>query len=159
MMLIIESMLMISTMFMLSTHPVTMSIIILSQTIMICLSSGLFCNNFWFSYMLFLTMISGLMILFMYMTNVASNEKFKKMKMIKTLSLITIILIMLNVFIDKFFYQMNFYYPNNMTLVMMKFYNYPSNNLLFMMMIYLLMTMIMTVKISEIKEGALRQKN
>nr|QUB07017.1 NADH dehydrogenase subunit 6 [Cassidinae sp. N35] len=154
----------LSIMFMMFKHPVSLMMIILLQTILICLMCGLMANLWWFSYMLFMVMIGGLLILFMYMTNVASNEKFKSSKIKNTLFKIIIMSTMIFYLLKDNFYSYiqtskwsNF---NNLSteMIIMKYYSYPSNMILFTIMIFLLMTMIMTVKVTEMKKGALRQK-
>nr|APX39458.1 NADH dehydrogenase subunit 6 [Cassida denticollis] len=153
---------MMSIMFMIFKHPVSMMMMILAQTILVCCLCGLMTNIWWFSYMLFMVMIGGLLVLFMYMTNVASNEKFKNMK-IKYMIVPTLVMIFALLKTENFsnFIKISDWMNLNdesFNIIIMKYYNYPSNMILFIMMIYLLMTMIMTVKITDMTKGALRQK-
>jgi len=57
-------------------HPLAMGLILLIQTIFICLLRGLLIKSFWFSYILFLIFIGGILVLFIYVTSLASNEIF-----------------------------------------------------------------------------------
>nr|YP_010850293.1 NADH dehydrogenase subunit 6 [Tomicus minor]WGH11784.1 NADH dehydrogenase subunit 6 [Tomicus minor] len=148
-------------------HPLTLGVILLMQMILMGLSSGLLYYNFWFCYIIFLVMISGLMIMFIYMTSIASNEKFKMPKMINMLMLFSIIMMML-----IFIIMMDTYYFNNNSvsslnqsyiilynnLSMNKYYNFPHFYLTISLMLYLLLTLIVIVKITEIFKGPLRQK-
>nr|APX39714.1 NADH dehydrogenase subunit 6 [Cassida rubiginosa] len=151
-----------SIMFMIFKHPVSMMTMILVQTILICCLCGMMTNTWWFSYMLFMVMIGGLLVLFMYMTNVASNEKFKNMKTKHIiLMMFMMIFIMFNMENFNFYIKVSDWLNMNeysLNIIIMKYYNYPSNMILFLMMIYLLITMIMTVKITDLTKGALRQK-
>nr|AOY39769.1 NADH dehydrogenase subunit 6 [Hylurgops palliatus] len=151
-------------------HPLTLGFTLLIQTILMSISTGLLNYNFWFSYILFLVMISGLMIMFIYMTSIASNEKFSmpssKLTSILTLSIITIIISSLTM--DKFYsilvtlmppmlnQSMNLLFP--LISPLSKFINMPHLLMMLFLMNYLLLTLIVVVKITGLNEGALRQK-
>nr|ALO77507.1 NADH deshydrogenase subunit 6 [Gloeosoma sp. GLO01] len=154
-MLMMNSMLICSIAILFLHHPISLGLMLFLQIIFTSLSINYFSNNFWFSYILMLVMIGGLLIMFLYMTSVASNEKFKFNLFFILLSLILLNsnyeiynknnnLILMN-FTNKFEYFFNkfFYFPNNLTL--------------FLMFIYLLITMIASVKICKINKGPLRQ--
>nr|ALO70675.1 NADH deshydrogenase subunit 6 [Lucifotychus sp. 1 EF-2015] len=155
-------MLMISALFMTLSHPLMMGIILLMMTLLISLISGLM-NNFWFSYILFIIMIGGLLILFLYMTSIASNELIKlsnSMTIIMSLSCLT--LLIMSPMMDKFlFFYFNINSPlinyNSMNMSFNKFFNYPNNLIMFMLIMYLFLTLIATVKITNIKYGPMRQ--
>nr|AJG02504.1 NADH dehydrogenase subunit 6 [Tychus niger] len=160
-MMILNMMISISLMFMI--HPMSMGISLLMQTLLICLITGSMNNNFWFSYILFITMIGGLLILFLYMTSIASNELLKFSKMLMLLNLIMLIpIISINILMDKYFM---FYFNNNNNLldpILMnkyfnKFFNYPNFLIMLMLIIYLFITLIATVKITNIKYGPMRK--
>nr|YP_010491849.1 NADH dehydrogenase subunit 6 [Platydracus impotens]UWM92635.1 NADH dehydrogenase subunit 6 [Platydracus impotens] len=156
--------LMFSITFIFLSHPMSMGITLLVQTILVSLMSGMLTLNFWFSYILFLIMIGGMLVLFIYMTSIASNEKFKFSNMLLMfMSLMIISSIMMYLFFDNSLiyminYSENFYFPYNYNMNLNKFLNYPSNIILFMMIIYLFITLIAVVKITDIKFGPLRQK-
>nr|AEP27662.1 NADH dehydrogenase subunit 6 [Doydirhynchus austriacus] len=155
-----------SIMFLFLNHPLSFGLILLIQTTLISLITGNMNYNYWFSYILFLIMIGGMLILFIYMTSIASNEKFKFSIKLFYLFMIMLILTSTLIFTDNFF--MNFLNLNyNLTessslmlnqLSMSKYTNYPTNMIYFMMIIYLFITLIVIVKITEIKFGPLRQK-
>nr|YP_010234369.1 NADH dehydrogenase subunit 6 [Trictenotoma davidi]QTA72355.1 NADH dehydrogenase subunit 6 [Trictenotoma davidi] len=155
----------LSMIFMSLTHPLSMGLILLIQTMIISLITGNFFTNFWFSYILFLILIGGMLILFIYMTSVASNEKFKfNINIIMTVSLIISLIIPL---ILK--YSININLTNNeminynnylmMNTSMTKFINFPLNMLLMFIIIYLFLTLIAVVKITNMNYGPLRQLN
>nr|YP_003097174.1 NADH dehydrogenase subunit 6 [Psacothea hilaris]ACR44363.1 NADH dehydrogenase subunit 6 [Psacothea hilaris] len=162
--LIINSLL-LSFIFMFLMHPLSFGLILLLQTTMIALITGMMNFNYWFSYIIFLIMIGGMLILFIYMTSVASNEKFKFSYKL-TLACIFITSIMSLLFIiDLYYFNLNsmnnlFNQVNheNFKLSMNKFMNWPMNMNFFLMIIYLLVTLIMVVKITNIQYGPLRQK-
>nr|AML26400.1 NADH dehydrogenase subunit 6 [Staphylinidae sp. BMNH 1274636] len=146
-------------------HPMSMGMILLMQTTLISLITGFNLINFWFSYILFLIMIGGMLILFIYMTSVASNEKFKysnKIFIMMILMLITLIPIIIqdNLFYNMMNLNMESFSNNNMiNFILNKYINFPFNIILMMLIIYLFITLIAVVKISNIYSGPLRQKN
>nr|QWB85893.1 NADH dehydrogenase subunit 6 [Sachalinobia koltzei] len=156
-----------SFMFLFLSHPLSFGLILLMQTILISLITGYMNYNFWFSYILFLIMIGGMLILFIYMTSIASNEKFKfSFKLFLLFNLIFFSILML-IFIDSFFFNLNL---NSYDLMnqndsffnyfsLMKYFNKPNMMLTYLMINYLLITLIAIVKITKIQSGPLRQKN
>nr|WHE42557.1 NADH dehydrogenase subunit 6 [Habroloma sp.] len=148
-----------STSFLLMKHPLSMGFNLLIQTIMIALMSGLMNYNFWYSYILFLVMVGGMLVLFIYMTSISSNEKFsfKKSWMIMWITFIIMI-----VFLSKYsqelsnelisWNQMNMNWKNSLN----KYFMFPQNMMLIMLMIYLFITLIAVVKITKIEYGPLR---
>nr|QVM79111.1 NADH dehydrogenase subunit 6 [Oxypeltus quadrispinosus] len=156
-----------STMFMFMGHPLSFGLILLIQTILISLFSGMLNFYYWFSYILFLVMVGGMLVLFIYMTSVASNEKFKFSSILTILMILMFLisLIMmwnLDTLMNNMFIKPMMIYSQEMPLTinlsMNKFLNWPSNMSLYTIMIYLLITLIMTVKITKIEYGPLRQK-
>nr|YP_009775110.1 NADH dehydrogenase subunit 6 [Blaps rhynchoptera]QJA14896.1 NADH dehydrogenase subunit 6 [Blaps rhynchoptera]QJA15166.1 NADH dehydrogenase subunit 6 [Blaps rhynchoptera] len=152
-----------SMMFMLMNHPLSMGSILLIQTIMVSMITGNFNQNFWFSYILFLIMVGGMLILFMYMTSIASNEKFKFNKKMIGLPLMMIPLIMMVEPYSKKMIMSNEMMPTNklieLTSSMSKYINFPLSMIIIFMMMYLLIVLIATVKITNFKQGSLRQMN
>jgi len=53
-----------------------MGLILLIQTINISLITGISTYSFWFSYILFLIFLGGILVLFIYVSSLASNEPF-----------------------------------------------------------------------------------
>nr|ALO77142.1 NADH deshydrogenase subunit 6 [Passalidae sp. GENSP02] len=145
------------------THPLSLSIILFIQMINSSLMLLFFLMNSWFSYIMCLVMISGLMVLIIYMTSMASNEKFNlNMKfMIKFIPLIMLIMIILNSETINFLslYQESMILNQKFNLIISNYMNYPINLLLFIIMLYLFFTMISSVKITEFKKGPLRSFN
>nr|YP_006576027.1 NADH dehydrogenase subunit 6 [Sphenophorus sp. BYU-CO246]ACZ58554.1 NADH dehydrogenase subunit 6 [Sphenophorus sp. BYU-CO246] len=155
-----------SIIFSILNHPLSLGMILLIQTLIIALITGMTNNNFWYSYILFLIMVGGMLILFIYMTSVASNEKFKfnfySLIFIITISTMIILILLLfdnflsqtlNLMLKKFY---NMFYFNNLSLN--KYIAYPNIILMFFIIIYLLITLIAVVKITNLKHGPLRQK-
>nr|AYU71329.1 NADH dehydrogenase subunit 6 [Scirtes sp. 2 ACP-2013] len=161
----------LSIMFLSMNHPMSLGFILLLQTIMISIISSFLSYSFWFSYILFLIMIGGMLILFTYITSMAANETFKmsKKEMFIILLFIMPLLIML-IYKDKNLLtpsiklidsinsssKMEMIQMNN--LMLNKIYNKPNNLMSLILINYLFLTLIMVVKITNYKSGPLRQK-
>nr|APX40054.1 NADH dehydrogenase subunit 6 [Psylliodes cupreatus] len=162
----IPLLLMNTILFIFLKHPLTCGMILLAQTILTAILSGLMNYNFWYSYILFLIMVGGMLILFIYMTSIASNEKFKFNQNLFIYIIITMLftwlLLMTDLFYMNYFLNiqdlksMSMNFNNNFS--MKKYFNYPNFNLMFLMIIYLFITLIATVKITNNSYGPLRQK-
>nr|ATN23501.1 NADH dehydrogenase subunit 6 [Lema sp. EMHAU-15071010] len=156
MILILILMILMTIIFNFMKHPLSMGMILLNQTILISLITGMMQMNFWYSYILFIIMIGGMLILFMYMTSVASNEKFKFSFKLLIFLIITFMFLFLlkNEFTNSMMYMnLNL---KNLNFSLNKYYN--SNSfIMYLMFFYLLITMIMTTKITKIEKGSMRQ--
>nr|QNP10016.1 NADH dehydrogenase subunit 6 [Aulacochthebius sp. IBE<ESP> RA1155] len=155
--------LMFSMIFLFMIHPLSMGLMLLMQTLMISLISGTLNFNYWFSYILFIIMIGGMLVLFIYMTSIASNEKFKiNNKLTLMIMFFIVISSIIYLLMDNYFTNINNYnykiYLNSNYLMMSKFYNFPSNMIMYLLIIYLFITLIAVVKITSISLGPLRQK-
>nr|QVL29340.1 NADH dehydrogenase subunit 6 [Ceratitis punctata] len=153
-------------------HPLAMGLILLIQTIQICLLTGMMVKSFWFSYILFLIFLGGMLVLFIYVTSLASNEMFSLSMKSTLISLFIFSLIfIINLFLDKtnfsFFIQNNEMQPifhfnmfsEENSISLQKLYNYPTNLLTILLMNYLLITLIAVVKITKLFYGPLRPMN
>nr|YP_010309740.1 NADH dehydrogenase subunit 6 [Epicauta tenella]UMR54857.1 NADH dehydrogenase subunit 6 [Epicauta tenella] len=153
-----------SILFMFLSHPLSLGLTLIIQTTIISLLTGNLCFNFWFSYILFLIMIGGMLILFIYMTSIASNEKFTFnlklfiLMILGTFSLTIMFFIIpnLDTMINNDMINFN---TNTLNFSMIKYTYIPMNMILTFMIIYLFITLIAIVKIVNTKFGPLRPKN
>nr|YP_010688234.1 NADH dehydrogenase subunit 6 [Csiroleon tumidipalpus]WBR65428.1 NADH dehydrogenase subunit 6 [Csiroleon tumidipalpus] len=149
-------------------HPLAMGLTLLIQTIIISLMCGLFTHSYWFAYILFLIMLGGMLVLFIYVTSLASNELFSFSMKSFFISVSTFFLLMAFVMITDSSLMItnnlemielspknNFFTENEFNLI--KLYNNPTMNITIMMINYLLLTLIAVVKITNINYGPLRQ--
>nr|YP_004934906.1 NADH dehydrogenase subunit 6 [Sylvicola fenestralis]AET13131.1 NADH dehydrogenase subunit 6 [Sylvicola fenestralis] len=155
--------------FMQMSHPLAMGLMLMIQTLLMCLLTGLMTKTFWFSYILLLIFLGGMLVLFIYVTSLASNEMFSisfKMLMFFLSSLFLIFFMMIimdNYFISNF--NMNnemesitkilSYLPEN-TINLNKMYNFPTNLITIILINYLFLTLIVIVKITNLFYGPLR---
>nr|YP_010946996.1 NADH dehydrogenase subunit 6 [Sorineuchora bivitta]WGO57753.1 NADH dehydrogenase subunit 6 [Sorineuchora bivitta] len=145
-------------------HPMALGLILLMQTIIISLTSGLLSNMFWFSYILTLVFLGGMLVLFIYVTSIASNEMFS-LSINMTVYSMTFILVMGTIMNNNILDILGkdsdcFMNINNTTsLNMIKLYNSPTNMINIMMASYLFITLIAVIKITENYKGPLRKMN
>nr|YP_009114120.1 NADH dehydrogenase subunit 6 [Euphaea yayeyamana]AHC02118.1 NADH dehydrogenase subunit 6 [Euphaea yayeyamana] len=152
-----------STLFMKMKHPMSMGIILLVQTIYICIITSSMAQNAWFSYILFLVFLGGMLVLFIYMNSVASNELFQTSKnfmwvMMPVLFMLPLMMIdPMTLFnnSDEMYTmdnQSEFWQTSSM-------FNYPNNIMTILAVMYLFLTLIVVVKITESHQGPLRSSN
>nr|YP_009442869.1 NADH dehydrogenase subunit 6 [Moduza procris]ATP01344.1 NADH dehydrogenase subunit 6 [Moduza procris] len=154
-------------------HPITMGLLILIQTLLTCLLSGMLINTYWFSYILFLVFLGGLLVLFIYVSSVASNELFK-INLISKFSFFYIFFIMIFSILFKNnltwmnfsfndemnnFFNMNLFFNNEYNFNLSKLYNKQNYIMMMMLIIYLFITLVAIVKITNIFFGPLRSFN
>nr|YP_009732624.1 NADH dehydrogenase subunit 6 [Celypha flavipalpana]QHS71343.1 NADH dehydrogenase subunit 6 [Celypha flavipalpana] len=167
-------MMMMSLMMFFLTHPLSMGMMILIQTTLICLLTGMLINTYWFSYILFLTFLGGLLVLFIYVASIASNELFKnnffytKIIMINFILIMIFSLLLMNKlnwmnfnFNDEMnnFFNLNLFFNNENKINLSKLYNNQTFLMMMMMIIYLFIALIAVVKITNIFFGPLRSSN
>ncbi|YP_009180488.1 NADH dehydrogenase subunit 6 (mitochondrion) [Amyelois transitella] len=161
----------ISLIMLFTNHPLGMGLLILLQTILICSISGMMISTYWFSYILFLTFLGGLLVLFIYVSSIASNEIFKISFNLKLTSFFffIIIFIIFNIYKSNMTW-MNFshnlemtnlfnnllFFNNENKINLSKLYNNQTFLIMMLMVIYLFITLIAVVKITNIFYGPLR---
>nr|YP_010025768.1 NADH dehydrogenase subunit 6 [Appias albina]QOQ36413.1 NADH dehydrogenase subunit 6 [Appias albina] len=154
------------------THPLAMGLLILCQTLILSLLLGMFINTYWFSYILFLIFLGGLLVLFIYVSSIASNElmnfslKLKFNLMIYLAMFFISFIIMYNYMlkIPNLNNEMNnftqyFIFFNENKISLTKLYNNQTFLLIVMLIIYLFITLIAVIKITNIFFGPLRSFN
>jgi len=155
-----------SILFLRLSHPLAIGLGLLFQTILICCTTGLSNLSFWFSYILFLIFLGGILVLFIYITSLASNEMFKP-------SIILIIIMIIAIFtgiiinlIDPIlvpqiplikiatFINLDTY-STDLSLVA-TIYSSTNINITIFIVFYLLLTLIVVVKITDTFFGPLQ---
>nr|WRY72497.1 NADH dehydrogenase subunit 6 [Yangida basnetti] len=139
-------------------NPMSMGLTLLVQTMMMILLMNKMLSSSWFVMITFMMMIGGLLIMFMYMSSIASNEKFK-LNVNWTLMMVIMIIItdemmlenQINELLDVSFKEFN--------LSLTKIYNIKSMTLTILLVMYLLLTMISVTKLVKHHKGPLRVMN
>nr|AFI54731.1 NADH dehydrogenase subunit 6 [Acanthosoma labiduroides] len=150
-----------SILIMFLNHPLSMGMLLVLQTIIVALTTGMMAGYFLMSYIITIIMLSGALVLFIYMASVASNEMFHTP--VKLMGVFMIINLILSVTINKIEMMenemINFNYTTTVeALSTMKLFSAPSAYMTTLMIMYLLFTMIVVSNNVNISEGPLRIK-
>nr|YP_011010521.1 NADH dehydrogenase subunit 6 [Ventidius harrisoni]WPW47149.1 NADH dehydrogenase subunit 6 [Ventidius harrisoni]WPW47162.1 NADH dehydrogenase subunit 6 [Ventidius harrisoni] len=154
-------MMFMSTMFVMLKHPLSMGFNLILLTMIISFTMTLIMKYSWYSYILILVMLGGMLILFMYMASIASNEimKFSMKMTILSLTIMTLSVLMFNnemIMMNEMIIE-TLENPQNMS--MKKLFNGQTSFMTMMMALYLLITMIYIIYITKSFEGPMRKKN
>nr|YP_010363561.1 NADH dehydrogenase subunit 6 [Atkinsoniella wui]UNZ12662.1 NADH dehydrogenase subunit 6 [Atkinsoniella wui] len=158
-MMFMKMMMLMVTMIPFLMNPLSMGLILLTQTLLMTMMMNKMMFSSWFPMITFLMMVGGLLILFTYMSSIASNEKFK-LKL--NLSIVLMIVILIT---EEMMNENQINELQNLTNLtqeyfsMIKLYNKKSMILTIILVLYLLLTMIVVTKIVKHHEGPLRSKN
>nr|YP_009919088.1 NADH dehydrogenase subunit 6 [Phryganea bipunctata]QMP96681.1 NADH dehydrogenase subunit 6 [Phryganea bipunctata] len=147
-------------------HPLLITITMIIQTTILSLIMGSMSMSFWMSYMMFLTFIGGMLVLFIYVASLTSNKLnfLTWNKIILLLSLIVTFFILIKIF---FFYtnlEMNnllnltLFTNTENSLFLSNFYNKNEMYLTILLMNYLMLTLVIVTKISNLSYGPMRIK-
>nr|ASM41870.1 NADH dehydrogenase subunit 6 [Scaphoideus nigrivalveus] len=137
--------------------PMSMGILLLIQTTMATILITKIMTSSWMAMIIFLMLIGGLLILFMYMSSIASNEKFSP-NMFMIFPFITMIFPLEDMMSDTQMNEKLFSFTMNESITLMKIYNKKTIMITVMMFMYLLLAMISVTKIIKIHMGPLRSK-
>nr|YP_010703306.1 NADH dehydrogenase subunit 6 [Anastatus shichengensis]WCO11509.1 NADH dehydrogenase subunit 6 [Anastatus shichengensis] len=156
-------------------HPMIMGFNLLLLTILSSININLLFNNHWLSFIIFLIMIGGLMILFLYFTSFISNmnSSIKWKKLINfpfKLFMLSTFFIMMIMNFNKFIWSNKFIEINNMISISKNILmeNNIQMNFLFLinknmntllMMMFLIISLTFIVKICINKKFSLRKIN
>nr|QHZ87526.1 NADH dehydrogenase subunit 6 [Mesopodagrion tibetanum] len=161
--MLITLMIMNSLLFNMMKHPMSAGIMLLIQTVITSMVTTTISKDAWFSYILFLVFLGGMLVLFIYMTSVASNEMFQKGN-IMVLPPMIIILMIMYLMID-FTWLMNnteeiyYNFMSEKVSLSTSLFNYPNNIMTTVAVLYLFLTLIVVVKITESYLGPIRSIN
>nr|BDL61461.1 NADH dehydrogenase subunit 6 [Indopinnixa haematosticta] len=145
------------------SHPLAMGLVLLIQTTLISLSVGISTFSFWMSYILFLIFLGGMLVLFIYVASLASNESFYFS--IYNFAFFSVLLVTLILFMsvpDKMLLatpslvSSSFSFSMSTPLSINWIYNIPFMNFTIFIISYLLLMLIVVVKIINLFKGPLR---
>nr|YP_010885461.1 NADH dehydrogenase subunit 6 [Tenguna kuankuoshuiensis]WJE88882.1 NADH dehydrogenase subunit 6 [Tenguna kuankuoshuiensis] len=140
-------------------HPIALGTMMIIQTTLMCVQQINQKYTPWYSYIMFITTIGGMMVMFIYMSSMASNEKLKKNMLIMSTWMITM-MITLNLIKSNMIMNM---IETKLIILNMeeiktttKMFNKPKLYLTIIIMMMLLITMISVTKIASTFEGPLK---
>nr|QCI09466.1 NADH dehydrogenase subunit 6 [Urolabida sp. FS-2019] len=156
--MLIILMMMLTITFLFMKHPLSISLVLILQTLMMSLTVGMMMSTFLMSYIILIIMISGMLVLFIYMSSIASNEKFKfNAKLILIYFSLMPLMIMYNMKTKET--SMNTMYNLKEEVIMIKMFNYPMSMIIIFVVLFLFLTMISVSNIVNIEKGPLRMKS
>nr|YP_010490445.1 NADH dehydrogenase subunit 6 [Ibla cumingi]UWM12931.1 NADH dehydrogenase subunit 6 [Ibla cumingi] len=144
--------------FLITFHPLAMIFVLIAQSILSSMAIYHMTQFPWFSYTITLVFLGGMLIIFTYMSNIASNELFKpNLKM-----LIPSVLVVLSILLMKMPSQ-NFapdskllHMKQTSELMISKPFAFSILPLTLLMGFYIIVTLLAVVKISKMHQGPLR---
>nr|ATC73005.1 NADH dehydrogenase subunit 6 [Empoasca sp. EMHAU_031203] len=155
-MVMIKLMMMINTMMPFMKNPMSMGALLLMQTMLMVNLNNKISQSSWLAMITFLMMIGGLLIIFSYISSIASNEKFK-LNINVTFLLVSILMVTDEFILETQINENQEISCNKfMDLSMIKIYGQKSMFMTILLVIYLLVTMISVSKIVNHHKGPLR---
>nr|YP_006665730.1 NADH dehydrogenase subunit 6 [Challia fletcheri]AEP83058.1 NADH dehydrogenase subunit 6 [Challia fletcheri] len=157
---------MLGVFFVVGNHPLWMGLILLVQTFLVSLFSGFLLSFFWFSYILFLLFLGGMLVLFMYVCGLASNEMFMFDSIEVGWGVGVSLLLMWAMYmyaggkscliVEGFDWGFNLDYKSLFLVCLVSFYSYPYYMLIGMLAVYLLVGLVAVSSIVDLSDGPLR---
>lgn len=150
----------LSAVFVYLQRPLGIAIIIVFASFIISVFIYLNIARAWFSFLLFIVFLRGMIIIFIYVSSLASNEV--SFSNISVLLRPGILFIFLFITLDRIFFKNRFLLNlkfSRDSLFCLKIYRPFIFILSMVMIVYLLVALIVVVKISLFTEGPLRAKN
>nr|YP_009525775.1 NADH dehydrogenase subunit 6 [Belzebub intermedius]AXS67629.1 NADH dehydrogenase subunit 6 [Belzebub intermedius] len=162
------NLLMTSILFSNMMQPLSMGLILLFQTFLVSLFSGMFLSTFWFSYILILVFLGAMLILFVYVSSLAPNQEFKISSAIILAAIFLIFLSFISLFIDPLMIETAYMKMSSFSKALISaspnwmlsmIYSSQSCLVTSIIILYLLLTLIVVVKIVSPFFGPLRLNN
>lgn len=139
-------------MFYTSSRPILSVVIIILCSFRVCLIAKSILFRSWFSYILFLIFLGGIIVLFIYICSVASNEQIvQKINKIYFISIIILTTL-------PYYINFNEHYLIRIKYVLINIYSRFSIHIIYITIVYLLLTLFVCVQVSKIKYGPVRTK-
>ena len=160
----IPTILILSFLFTRLVHPLSIGLTLLIQTVLISLTAGLSTYSYWFSYILFIIFLGGMLVLFIYVTSLASNESFSFSYSVLAISIGSLFFLLpLTLTWDYFFNSFTAQLPlsslnieTSNVFIISWIYRTNLINFTLFIIIYLLLTLIVVVKITNLFKGPFR---
>nr|YP_010701550.1 NADH dehydrogenase subunit 6 [Amphibalanus reticulatus]WCJ53098.1 NADH dehydrogenase subunit 6 [Amphibalanus reticulatus] len=156
--IIMIMMFMINLIFLFMFHPLAMIFVLILQTMLISIMMYSITQFPWFSYTLILVFLGGMLILFTYMSNIASNEMFKpNIKMLIPLVIAPVITILITKPKQNLSWDSKMFSNDQFTnLTVLKPFSDAIMPVTLLMASYIILTLLTVVKISKMNQGPLR---
>nr|QQQ88877.1 NADH dehydrogenase subunit 6 [Hyalella kochi] len=141
------------------SSPLGLGGVVLIFSFFISLSMSVICVTPWFSLLLFMLFLSGMMIIFIYVCSLASNESHFYLFSLVYLMVLLGVSMLFSAEIDTLaMASSDLWFETEGSSLMYKVYSFSVYLFSVMLIIYLLITLIVVVKISVISESPVRAK-
>nr|QTF76087.1 NADH dehydrogenase subunit 6 [Franklinothrips vespiformis] len=150
-----------SYLFTISTNSMLLGIFVIIQALIYSTFVSFNMNSSWYGYILFLIMLGGILIIFMFVISISSNQilyvSFNKL----FISMMFIILLLIPTILMNFSKEMTeisslLLSENENTFLISKIFTYSYMKMTLLVILYLFLSMISIVKIAESKKGSFR---
>ena len=149
-------------------HPLAIGVTLIFQTLLVCIITALLAPSTWFSYILFLIFIGALLVLFIYVATLASNDMFKtSIKLFIIALIVPVAITSVRVVLDSgasitldLIESSSFTSNVNIRAtppILTNIYNPASFIITNFIILFLLLTLIVVVKLSSNDSGPLRK--
>nr|ADZ47924.1 NADH dehydrogenase subunit 6 [Xenophyes cascus] len=155
-----------SSLFLFKTHPLVMGMIIMAQTLLTCLMINLINQSTWIAFMVFLLIMGGLLILFLYIISIAPNEMSQNNPLTTKKTLMMVVTITLIVMLTHTWNMKHFNETcSNNPLIQMKLseaplfaklFNHNMSSMVILLMLILFLNLCIMVSLVSIESGPLR---
>nr|ASV72599.1 NADH dehydrogenase subunit 6 [Bathynella cf. rufa JHS-2017] len=137
-------------------EPILINMLLIFQSIMISLMFYKICYLNWYLYILMLTFLGGILMLFLYMTTLCNNQIiFNNLNMKKWVIFLIMYLI---IYMYEYMYMYSNFNINTMNSIMFIF-NYEMKNMMLLMFIYLLIILFVFKNMLNLSSNTLRALN
>nr|YP_010561837.1 NADH dehydrogenase subunit 6 [Decolopoda australis]UYX57784.1 NADH dehydrogenase subunit 6 [Decolopoda australis] len=150
--ILLFSLMFMTMMILTMNHPLSLVVMILLITININMIISLILTLSWNSYILIIIFLGGMLVLFIYIASISSNEKFNKLN--------KMMLIPLMIFPTLIFIEIPSLFSINKNFMesISSMYMTSMMHFTLFIMVYLIITLLISVKIANNKFGPIRQK-
>nr|YP_010490484.1 NADH dehydrogenase subunit 6 [Paralepas cf. quadrata]UWM12970.1 NADH dehydrogenase subunit 6 [Paralepas cf. quadrata] len=148
----------INILFLFMFHPLSMIFTLIVQSVFVSILVFLTTQFPWFSYTLILVFLGGMLVLFTYMANVASNEKFSPNSKILLVFLSIPIFIITNPYLKIPMTQEDLQLSQDLFnhMSILKPFYYDFFPLILIVAAHIILTLLAVVKISKMNKGPMR---
>ena len=132
------------------SHPISLGIVLIFYSLLIGVTTIIFSAP-WFFYLLVLVFLGGVIILIIYISTLAANEKFMRPKFPSPVLFIVVMVIIR-------FMLTNYNYSNKSSYnirILINLYEYSNRSLSIFLIVYLLITIVCVVKLVKFERGPL----
>ena len=142
-------------------HPIRIGVLLILQTIITSTLTGLIINTFWTSYILLIRILRGILVLFIYISRIASNEKFSSNIKLAVIRLLVILIGGILWYIENLIIiKSNFInLITEETFFLNKIFDKKNIFIIILIVNYLFITIIVSTHLVNIFEGPIRSKN